>query len=137
MTAPTVTQLREAIAAAITADITTARVYTHFPESFTPPALIVQGPDISYNEDTMSDHYVFPVLILISQGYDRVAQLALDSFIDPSSSTSVRLAIENAPTLGSVAQYALVERVYDYGLHEVAGVRYMGAVLDVHVVAYR
>lgn len=131
-----ITALREGLATRLNT-ISGLRAAAYFPEGITPPVAIVGGPTVTYNADTMSDDYSFPVHLLVGEATDRGAQLALDAFCASSGASSVRTAIEGDETLGGVAQYALVTQLTDYGIQEVQSVRYFAATFTVLVVVYR
>ena len=136
MSAPTFTAMREALAAAL-GTVSGVRAYSHFPEKVNTPAAIVGGPSATYNDSTMTDEYTIPVLVLVADSSDRTAQLNLDSYLNPTGSTSIRAAIENDPKLGGVVETLYVTALHDYGVHELNAIRYMGAMLDVVVIVDR
>jgi len=106
-----------------------------FPDLITVPMAIVGGPEINYDDDTMSDVYDFPVTLLVSTNTDRKAQQQLDGFCASSSATSVRGVVEVA--MPSTVQVLVVTKMFEYGTHEIQNIRYLGCTFMVHAVAYR
>jgi hypothetical protein len=131
-----VTALRQGLAARL-ATITGLRASAYFPELITPPMAVVGGPDIAYNDDTMSDAYTFPVVVIASESSDRAGQNTLDGWLASSGSSSVRQAVEDEDTLGGLAQYATVVGVRDYGIAEIQNTRYWAATVEVVAVVFR
>ncbi len=130
MTVATITEMRNALASVIVVD--GLRTSPYMPEKPAAPIAIVEGPEVDFNEDTMSDNYSFPVRVLVSDATQRAASLSLDGFLP-----LIRQSIEANPTLSGVVQYALVVGIREYGTHLVQNVEYLGATLLVTVIAYR
>jgi len=133
---PTITELRDALAASLDA-IDGFRGLSYFPQPIPTPCAVVAGPSIDFDEDTLTDRYSFPVLVLVADSDNRVSQVTLDSYLSSSGANSVRDAIYADGTLGGLAQYVQVVNLRDYGIHEVQNVRYIGAIFEVDVVAFR
>ena len=134
MNTPTITEIREALAAAIAPAMRSSSYMQEKPQT---PIAVVTGPEADFNEDSLSDSYTFPVLILVSDATQRQATLTLDAALSSNGATSVRAAIEADTDLGGVVQYALPLGIRDYGTHVIQNVEYLGAALLVQVVAYR
>ena len=82
-----------------------------------------------------SDDFLFTIVLMVSNKVERVAQDALDDFLDGSGASSIRAAIAADGTLGGVAHFTNVTGVRDYGLVTYGGQTYVGAELIVEVCA--
>lgn len=79
---------------------------------------------------------LFTVGIFTSRGDSAAGRDNLAQFLAESGSTSVVAAIEADLTLGGAAKTLIVERVRGAGrLYTIAGIDYLGAMLDVRVWA--
>jgi hypothetical protein len=110
---------------------TNLRAYDTVVGQVEPPAAIVRIENINYDSSMSGGSHdpTFAVLVIVSTATERVAQDLLDDFLDPESSTSIKVAVEADPTLAGTVDYATVTNVRSYGLVEYAGVQYLGAEL--------
>lgn len=78
----------------------------------------------------------FEVILLAAPiaraGLDR-AQDALDAYLDDTTTSSVKVAVENDGTLGGIVTAAEVAGWRDYGSLEVGDVEYLGVKFDLQV----
>lgn len=113
--------------------------YSAEPGSVTPPAAIVVTPTIEYHRSFNSDgalrQYEFRIYVLVAQGLLDEAAHTLDTFADPTSSTSIRSAIEADTTLGGVCESLIVTSFRPLNAEEVASLQYWGGSFDVTVYA--
>ena len=101
------------------------------------PALIVASYTADYDL-VMGDgtNYEFEILVIVGRQVDRSFQEQIDSYLQPSGSTSIKQAVEGDPTLGGVASYAAVRNVSSsLPSMDFAGVTYAVATVRVEVVA--
>lgn len=99
---------------------------------------IVGVPDIPDYRIAMqagSMRLSFQVTVLVSAAMDRVGQLRLAGFANPTGGTSVITAIEADKTLGGVVDQCWVTDFRPLGMEEVGVIGYYGGVFTVHVVA--
>lgn len=132
-----IADIREGLATSM-ATITSLDTEAYIRDIADVPVAMVGGPDPLEFDQTFgrgSDEYDFPVIVFASRVDDEGGQSQLDSYLDPFGALSLKAAIESDSTLGGVVEDLRVQRVQDYGPHEINGVQYLGAVLIVHVMA--
>ena len=115
------------------ASIDGLNAYPGLPPTLIVPAAIVLpavGTIVSY-DTTMdgTDDLFLRVLLLVGRGEDVGAQELLDGYLARDGNQSIKAAVE--PTLGGVAEMAVVTEAANWGLHEVAGASYFGCELSV------
>ncbi|MER5252905.1 hypothetical protein [Streptomyces sp. NPDC002855] len=117
------------------------RVSDYVPGQINPPAAVIIPGDpesqtaqmISF-DSTMargSDDMLFTVMILVSLAHDRVAHEKLDAYLDGSSATSVKAALDG--NLGGVVSYCRVASCRRYGRVKWGNQDYLGAEFLVEV----
>lgn len=116
--------------------IPSLRTSAFLPGQINTPHAIVLAPSIAFDSTMQrgSDEYQVPVVVLISQAYNRAAEQQLDDLND-GSANSVKAAIEADVSLGGAADTVRVVSMDQPGEIEVAGVAYYGARYTVEVVA--
>lgn len=132
--------IRDGLAARLQT-ISGLRVHDYTPGQINPPsALIIPGdPEMNRAEaisfdSTMargSDDFLFTIILCVSHAHDRVAHEKLDTFLDGSSATSVKAAVDG--DLGGVVSYARVSSVRKYGLVKYGNQEFLGAQFLVEV----
>ncbi|HET9558869.1 MAG TPA: hypothetical protein VFS70_17165 [Actinomycetota bacterium] len=131
-------ELRAALAEQLTTMTSLQGIYTDEPGQVSPPAAVIRlgSPAITYSTSLAggSHDYSFTVLVLVGNA-STVGQEALDGYLDPSGPDSVYAAVDADPTLGGVADSALVTTVQNAGVVSWAGGEYLGAELLVTVLA--
>ena len=113
--------------AAMTGDI-------HPPQAVILPA---RGQLVTYDvtmEPGVAD-WSLEIVILVSYGDERAAQLLEDGFLSSTGAQSIRAAVAADPRLGATCDYAIVTGASNYGLLDWAGTQYLGARLAVTVGA--
>lgn len=117
------------------ATITGLRVFDFIPDSASPPAAMVALPEIFYDL-TMArnaDRATFPVHVVVGKASDRNARDRLAAYVAGTGASSVKAAIEAAPTLGGVADSLRVTEarvsIMTFGAQE-----FLAATFDVDVV---
>lgn len=115
------------------------RGYDHPPASASVPALVVgpaDGQFLTYDSSSGSHDLMLTGLLLVSEASDRAGWSALNGFLAPSGSGSVKAAIEADQDLGNVAHYVAVTAASGVGLYEVGGQQYYGTKLSITVGCY-
>lgn len=118
------------------ATISGLKVYHEAPEAIasTPAITVLPSAGDYYTAMGSGLAHVFTltVLVSLSQGHQR-AQAELDKYLARSGADSILAAIEGDPTLGGACDTLKVTRYYDYGGHDYAGQRFLGARIEVEV----
>jgi len=79
--------------------------------------------------------YDFTLYVVLSGNVDRSYQEQIDSYLSPSGSTSIAVAVDADPTLGGVVDFAAVRQVDSSLLQmDFAGVSYAAATVSVEVI---
>lgn len=132
----TVSQLRSGLATRLDT-ISGAHCYSYEPDVPIAPALIVASYTADYDLVMgAGTNYDFEVLVILGRQVDRSFQEQIDSYLQPTGSTSIKAAVEGDQTLGGVASYAAVRNVSSsLSSMDFAGVTYAVATVRVEVVA--
>jgi hypothetical protein len=133
---PTVTELRSGLAARL-ATITGLRTSATIPDQINPPVAIVSLDNIAYDEAFARglDEYQFTVTVFVGRIAERTAQNALDAYLAPTGSGSVKTAIEGDRSLGGKAQTLRVTDMVGVAPTTVGDVPYLTAQFAVTVYA--
>ena len=134
--APTLTEIRDALAQQIDNLVPGLRTASTVPGTINPPVAIVtpnQSGLINYQEIMSSGlaTWTMRVYIIVGAVSDRNAQTTLDGFLSPEGESSVPSAIASDPTLGGVVEYAVCTSAQKYGELQYAGVSYLGCEISV------
>ena len=134
----TLTEIRDALAAQISALVPGLRTAATVPATINPPvAVITPNPAalINYLEVLSSTvaTWTMRVYIIVGTVSDRSAQTMLDAFLAPTGGSSVPAAINSDPTLGGVVEYAVPTAAQRYGELQYAGIAYLGCEILVDV----
>lgn len=132
---PTVDQLQDAIAARLDT-IAPLRSYAHEPDKPNFPCAYPRLVDWTF-DDTLGYtsttwHFDVWVCVGLEPGFGR-AQSWLNPYISPSGSNSIKVAIDNDPTLG-VGVQARVTGGGAYGRVDFAGITALGASVRLEVL---
>lgn len=100
-----------------------------------PPQTMIGPPTILYDETLGgSATYTFPIVLVVARASDRAGQIAMDSYLEPSGTSSVAAAIHADPTLGGIVNSTKVTQ--GRALAATWGdVEYLQAEYDVEVFA--
>lgn len=132
----TMAQLRTALAARL-ATISGLRTSAVLPDQPQPPQAVLYPDRVIY--DTAmgrgSDEYLFIVLVIVGRIAERNAQTSLDTYCDPSGSTSIKAAVEGDRSLGGVALDCRVTEMRGQGSLSVGDATYLTAEFLVTIVA--
>jgi hypothetical protein len=130
MTSPS--EVREALAAYITANITGLRGLTDPGSIANPPVAVVLPVQGTYIDYTVAlEHGVteinLRVVILVSRASERTAMPLLDGYLAPYGTSSIPAAILKDPTLGGACDYCIPQEAIFDGEINWAGIDYFGA----------
>jgi hypothetical protein len=133
---PTVTELRTGLATRL-ATISGLRTSATIPDQINPPVAIVSLDSITYDEAFARglDEYQFIVTVFVGRVAERTAQNALDAYLAPTGSGSVKTAIEGDRSLGGKAQTLRVTDMNGISPTTVGDVPYLTAQFAVIVYA--
>lgn len=137
MTAPTITAVREALAAALdgTGGV---RASATVPGQVNPPVLLIRptrGVFVGYQQAMGADgagaavDYTMDCVLLVSFADNDASQDQIDAFLSPEGPASLPAALLADPTLRGIASYAYIDRATGYGSMDYAGVTYLGCTL--------
>lgn len=76
----------------------------------------------------------FAVRVYVGRADDRTAVAALDPYLAPTGTQSIRAAIDADDTLGAVVDAARLVECRNVGVYEIGGVMLLGAELVVDIV---
>jgi hypothetical protein len=102
------------------------------PANPSPPAAwpFVRTPAANYDQTYDGGMtWYFSIYVIVGAQSDQHAQTNLMPYLAPSGAKSIKAAIEGDPTLGGVAEFAVVRSVESIGSYPIAGNSYIGAVL--------
>jgi hypothetical protein len=129
--------------AQVRVDISTAldtiaglEVYTRRPGRVEVPCAVVGMPERAEYSLTFGPNFVrytIPVQLLVCRADSEEAQIALDAFVAPTGTSSIRQTVEVAGTT-SGWHFCRVAEARDFADYEVAGVMFLGCVFPVEVV---
>ena len=128
----TPSEVREALAAFITANIPGLRALTDPTSIANPPVAVILPPRGTYINYTVAMNQgvwdpTIRVVILVSRASERIATPLLESYLAAYGPSSIPAAILKDPTLGGACDYCVpVESVFT-GEINWAGVDYFGA----------
>jgi len=133
---PTVQELREGLAVRLRT-ISGLRAASTQPDSPNPPQAIVNLDSITYDQayNRGLDEYQFTILVLAGRVAERTSQNRLEAYLNPTGSSSIKVAIQGDRTLGGKAQTLRVTEVTSYGSINVGDVTYLAANITVVVYA--
>lgn len=137
MAAPTIEQIMLGIEARL-ATISGLRTSEIDPDQINPPVAIVGVPEIPRYHGTMGmgRFEIDPtVTVLVSATLDRVGQLQLAGYANPTGATSIRAAIEADKTLGGVVDDCFVISFRPLGRTEVGALGYYGGIFALRAIA--
>jgi hypothetical protein len=115
--------------------ITGLRGYASLPEAINPPVAAVTEFEMQYHQAFGGlVEAMFTFGVFVSRADQPSGRAALTGYLAPSGAGSLPAAIEADKTLGGVCKTLVVRRVRGaYRLYEIAGVEYLGALIDVEV----
>lgn len=143
MAAPTLTQMRQALAARF-GTISGLTAYATVPGSVNVPAVLVRptrgtlvtyGQSMSTSLDGEAVDWTFDCQLLVSFAVYDAAQESIDGYLATTGPQSLAGALEQDPTLGGVVAYAVPISATGYGSIDYDGITYLGCTVMVQVGA--
>lgn len=137
MAAPTIEQIMLGIETRLKT-ITGLRVAEYVADQINPPAAVVGVPEIdSYHATMGRGRFTLEptVTVFTSAALDRVGQLKLASYANPTGANSVVAAIEGDKTLGGVVEDCIVVSFRPLGMEEVGVIGYYGGEFTLRTIA--
>jgi hypothetical protein len=133
--AATIAQVMQGIEARL-ATIEGLRTKDVTPDQISPPCAFVGVPPMDYRLTMGRASYLIKptITVLVSAAWDRVGQLKLAGYANPTGSTSVIAAIEGDRTLGGIADDCVVDDFEPLGMEEVGAIGYYGGRFSMRVV---
>lgn len=135
--APTIEQIMDGIETRL-ATIPNLRTRNVSPDQIVPPCAWVGVPPIpSYHATFGSGRMTLAptVIVAVSASLDRVGQMRLAGYANPTGATSIKAAIEADKTLGGVVDDCIVVSFQPTGLDEVGGIGYYGGIFQLQAIA--
>jgi len=117
--------------------ITNLRVEELFEGDINPPVAVVGLPTVTtYHSSMARGHFELEptITVFTSQVVNRVGQLTLAGYANPSGATSVRAAIEADKTLGGKVSDCTVQGFRPLDLEEYAAFGYFGGIFNLYVI---
>lgn len=135
--APTIAAVMTGIETRL-ATIAGLRLTEYTPDQVNPPQAFVGVPPVPNYHQTMGrGRFTLEptVTVLVSAALDRVGQLALAEYANPTGPKSVVTAVEADKSLGGVVEDCIVVDFRPFGLQEVGVIGYFGGVFNLRVIA--
>jgi len=125
------TALKDRLAA-----ITTLRVHDLMPDSLLPPAAIVRPlTGVFASAHGGAPTVSLEVIVVVALSSLQTGQSTLDPYLEDTGSSSIYATIRADQTLGGVVRGTQIAGWRDYGSLVINGVEYLGARVDVEVMA--
>ena len=102
------------------------------------PCVVVVTPSIDYHQSFSAAglcRYDFRLMALVQSADSDQSGIDLDAYADPTSPTSVRVAVESDRTLGGIADDLICTSFRPLSSEEVSGIGYWGGEFTVTVYA--
>ncbi len=112
--------------------------YDRIPKTIQPPCAIVWPTGARYEwvmGSSLKARYQFNILILVQDTESNSAQTRLDDYLSPSGSSSIVAGLLGDDTLGGVSEFVDVDGFTDYAPHIINDMTYLGATIQMSVVA--
>lgn len=131
----TLGQVRLALQAALER-INGLTAHATWPGQINPPVALIRPTGIEYSQsfDSLST-FSMEVVLAVRNADLQSGQDDLDLYCDPDGPSSVQAVIEGDQTLGGISEMVNVLRMHDYGVLDISGTSYMGAIFDVEIWA--
>ena len=111
----TLSQIRTGLATNLRT-ISGLRVYEEIPDNPQPPSAVIVLNSIEYNQDFGgSAKYNFAVQVIVGREAERHAQRALDVYVAPTGSSSVKVGVESNRTMSGVVLDTYLESMPNVG----------------------
>ena len=137
MAAPTIAQVMTGFEARLET-ISGLRVASYVADQINPPQATIGVPAIESYHATMQRgrfRLTGEIYVFVSAALDRVGQLALAEYANPTGTKSVVTAVYGDKTLGGVVEDTIIRSFRPLGMEEVGLIGYFGGVFDWEIVA--
>ena len=130
-----ISALRSGIAANLST-ISGLRVSDTVPDQINPPQAIVSLSSVSFDKAMHKGLtlYTFTLTVLVARQSERSGQAKLDTYVQSSGASSIKLAIESDRTLGGAAYDCTCPQVTSYGVTTIGDVNYISG--EFQILAY-
>lgn len=127
-------QIREALAARLSTNMTGLRAHALVPLALLPPAAVIEGFETAEQDEFNGYRWLVPVTFYVARASERSAQDKLDAYASPGTG-GVWEAAQTKPGGGDVIDSAAVVELRDYGEYEANGLMLLGFQALVEVFA--
>jgi hypothetical protein len=112
------------------------RVSDTIPDQINPPQAILSLSSISFDKAMHKGLtlYTFTLTVLVARQSERSGQAKLDTYVQSSGASSVKLAIESDRTLSGAAYDCTCPQVTSYGVTTIGDVNYISG--EFEILAY-
>ena len=130
-----ISALRSGIAANLST-ISGLRVSDTVPDQINPPQAIVSLSSVSFDKAMHKGLtlYTFTLTVLVARQSERSGQAKLDTYVQSSGASSIKLAVESDRTLGGAAYDCTCPQVTSYGVTTIGDVNYISG--EFQILAY-
>ena len=104
------------------------RVAEEIPDNPQPPIAIIALNNIEYHQDFGNGaKYNFTIQVIVGRAAERHAQRALDLYVNPYGSSSVKAGVESNRTLNGIVDDVVVESMPNVGSLQINDQTYLAA----------
>jgi hypothetical protein len=116
--------------------ITGLNCLAYAPDSVPEPCFYVSEVAVEFDAafGRGMDDIDFTCMVLVSRADDKASQAKLDGYLSGSGASSVKVALEAAPTLGGACDDLHVKRIQGYRWYTHGDAKYLGAEFVVRVI---
>lgn len=135
--APTIPQIMSGLETRL-ATVSGLRTAEYMADQINPPQAIIGVPPVDNYHKTFQRGRMdlsISVYVLVSANLDRVGQLLLAEYANPTGDKSIVSAIYGDRTLGGVVEDCMVRDFRPLGMEEVGQIGYYGGVFSLMIVA--
>lgn len=120
------------------ATIAGLHVYTEWPDTVTPPAVLIKAVGAQHEQtfglgDAITEMQIELQMALATKGGLANAQKAIELYLSNTGASTIREAITGDRTLGGVVHYTFVRGWRSYDTVEINTSEFLGAIVDVEV----
>lgn len=116
--------------------ITGLRVSDTIPDQINPPQAILSLSSVDFNKAMHrgATLYTFTLTVLVARQSERSGQAKLDTYVQSSGASSIKLAVESDRTLGGAAFDCICPQVTSYGVTTIGDINYLSG--EFEILAY-
>jgi hypothetical protein len=128
--------IRDSVRAFLEESIPGLRAHDTWPGNVHPPAVLVRPTGIEYDESFAGDsRYDLELVVVVRRTSLRGSQDALDEYVSASGDRSIPAKIAADPGMGARVESSNAKRCHSYGVLQIGKAEYLGAVIDISVLA--